>query len=95
VFPISAHRRRLFAEIVSISARIVRRKERTEENSIGRLAGGEGRLGERVLMVVDGDASKVVLLNRELKVRVGGESLEDANCLSSHLGSWRAPKSSK
>lgn len=40
----------------------------TEEDSVGGVAGGKGRFGERVLVVIDGDSSKVVLLDGEGEV---------------------------
>jgi hypothetical protein len=65
-----------------------RNRQRTEKDRISLLASLEGRLGERVLVVVDGDTSEVVLLDLELEISVSGDGLENANGLGGDLGSY-------
>lgn len=59
---------------------------RTKEDGIRLLARGEGRRRQRVLVVVDSNATKVVRLDGELELSVLGEGVENLDGLSSHLG---------
>lgn len=62
------------------------RRRRTEQDRVRRLARSERRVRERVLVVVDPDAAKVVVREREGEVRVRRQALEDASTLARDLG---------
>jgi hypothetical protein len=68
------------------------KRKLTHKNSIRLEASVEGRVWERVSMVVDGAPSKVVLLELDLEISLGSKGVKDSDGLSDDLGSYKDHK---
>lgn len=69
--------------------------ELTHEDGVGRGAGVERRLRQRLAVVVDSDAAKVVFGQLKLEIRLAREGLEDADGLVDDLGTCARDVSSR